>query len=160
MLKRDMIYDKALQFRMAIEKAVDHDQLSYYPFNKFPSECCDYASELLAQYLFEAGVYTVMIRGTHINDLQRYHIWLRTLCDGLTIDITADQFSFKGEMPSNIPSVIVGSEKDIHGLFGYDRKEEKPMLFYTAENRINNEYESSKRVYELICAYEKILEYL
>ncbi|MBI2239618.1 MAG: hypothetical protein HYU59_02315 [Magnetospirillum gryphiswaldense] len=78
-------------------------------FKLFPNGCCRDASELLARYLKENfDVKNIEIAlgesGSYADGNEKSHAWV--VCDGLTIDITADQF---GQ-----PSVIVMRRSSWH----------------------------------------------
>lgn len=92
----DYIERYAFKFRQAIEKAlVNNEFYRIRPFNNFPIGCCNDASDLLAEYLFENGIKTKNICGTYRNGgfYDKYsHAWLETK-EGIIIDITLDQFN-------------------------------------------------------------------
>jgi hypothetical protein len=62
-------------------------------FCNFPVGCCESASILLGQkILIERGLKSCVIEGAFMWQGKKYtHAWLR--CEGLNIDLTADQFS-------------------------------------------------------------------
>lgn len=114
------VYSLAETFRRAIIKAVRDRKLEITPFTCFPDGCCDMTSEMLAQYLHDNGIETVMVNGANDIDGSR-HVWLRTL-DGINIDITAYQFEGRIKGISNISKTIIGEEDAIHRIFAFERR--------------------------------------
>lgn len=122
------VYNLAERFRRAIDIAIDNRELIMYPFYRFPDNCCDMTCDLLSQYFIENGIQTMHINGVHVDDCQWHHVWLQTM-DGIVVDITADQFSERKKMPSDIPAVYVGGEGAIHKIFCKNRQIEGPTDF-------------------------------
>lgn len=61
-------------------------------FSMFPTNCCEFASLLLAWFLCEGheGITIDVVTGELKADREQRHIWLRL--EGYNLDITADQF--------------------------------------------------------------------
>ncbi|MCE0779143.1 MULTISPECIES: hypothetical protein [unclassified Pseudomonas] len=61
-------------------------------FSMFPTNCCEFASLLLAWFLCEEheGIAIDVVTGELKADTEQRHIWLRL--EGHNLDITADQF--------------------------------------------------------------------
>lgn len=82
-------------FRKAIEAAKKNNEPGEL-FRKFPIGQCGHVSDILAQYLIDNGISSIMyVNGTYYGDDfdDRYaHTWL--LVNDLVIDITGDQFKF------------------------------------------------------------------
>lgn len=150
------LYSLVETFRCAIIKAVRDGKLSITPFTYFPDGCCDMASEMLAQYLYDQGIETVMVNGANDIDGSR-HVWLRTL-DGINIDITAYQFEGSIKGISNISKTIIGDEDSIHRIYAFAREECPPMC--VEDNIYNEEYRNSwnRRERDLYIAYSILLE--
>jgi hypothetical protein len=122
----------AQSFRNGIESAVEcgatssRTTRSTMPY--FPKGCCEVASVLLAQYLYEKGIHTKCIHGEYdYDDWENKfpHTWLETN-DGVIIDITADQFS--GEKIFEAFSLMpcyVGTDRRFYSLFDEDYREEE-----------------------------------
>jgi hypothetical protein len=121
----EKLYELAGNFRQAIEQAVHDGRLTITPFTAYPRGCCDMGSELLAQYLLDNQIVTMMINGKTEKD-NSHHVWLRT-DDGITIDITADQFNGQIGMPSYSAPIIIGDEAPIHDVFSDERYSEEPL---------------------------------
>jgi hypothetical protein len=81
----------------------------------FPSACCDDASILLAEFLEENGYINInLIHGSNggVQKELKSHDWL--LVGSIIVDITADQFDFKGYINA---LVIVERESAFHDTF-------------------------------------------
>lgn len=124
-----ILLDLARRFRDAIEEASSKGELIMAPFNRFPIECCDLTCDLLAQYLKENDINTYKIRGTFLNDHQRYHEWLCLYNSEEIIDITGDQFNRNKFIDEVIKPVHVGKEGKLHGMFCNDRIKDKITIF-------------------------------
>ena len=98
------------------------------PFNRFPDDCCEHASDLLCQYLLENGIETYLVNGICRKDSQWHHVWLET-DDGIVIDITTEQFIGKLVAEDEAEAVHVGGEGTVHRLFCVDRVIEKRTIF-------------------------------
>nr|WP_314874696.1 hypothetical protein [uncultured Pseudomonas sp.] len=61
-------------------------------FSMFPTNCCEFASLLLAWFLCEEhkGITIDVVKGELKEDREQRHVWLRL--EGRNLDITADQF--------------------------------------------------------------------
>lgn len=116
-------------FRNAIDLAWEEDRfLRFLPFNRFPRECCEHASDLLCQYLLENGIKTRLVKGTCKEDRQWYHVWLETE-DGVVIDITSDQFIGRLVTEEEAGAVHVGGEGIVHRIFCVNRETEEQTIF-------------------------------
>lgn len=110
------LIELATVFRSSIERlgksSFNHTSLAVADF---PGGCCDDASILLARFLEENGYKSVNLihgaRGGRSKELNS-HDWL--LVDDMIVDITADQFDWKGYI--NDP-VIVVKESEFHSTF-------------------------------------------
>ena len=154
------IFKEVRNFREAIDIAKkDGKFASLYPFNNFPKECCEHASDLLAQYLLEKGIKTRKVNGGLKSDETWHHVWLLTE-DDIVIDITGDQFI--GEIPKlneKPKSVYIGKEGELQKLFCLNKTIELNTNFinkneFTGFNKQPNPYQ--KRlidIYEIICQY-------
>lgn len=109
----------ATQFRNAIEKAKDLNVISCQSLRNFPVGSCGIASELLAQFLFENNVQTQYVWGTHYpigDEAPQSHAWLESL-NGITIDITRDQFKYDNELLNWSQPIYVGEPDCFQSLF-------------------------------------------
>ncbi len=82
---------------------------------QFPGGCCDDSSHLLAEYVFqELNLILDLVHGEFggLNNEIRSHAWLS--CDDVIIDITYDQFDWRGY---HFPSVYLGFAGDFHSTF-------------------------------------------
>lgn len=123
MISRELIEKFAYEFREALEEVVEKNLYGRLTiFEKFPEECCRYASDLFAEYIMQQGMpreYIQMIQGESFREGYT-HCWL-LICNCLVVDITADQFNgesyFKEYEP--IPSCYVApcDMKSIHDCF-------------------------------------------
>lgn len=105
-------------FRKAIEAAKQNNEPGEL-FRRFPVGQCGHTSDILAQYLIDKGISSVIyVNGTYYGDDfdDRYaHTWL--LVDGLVIDITGDQFTFHDEpLKYDIP-IYIGPMTEYYQLF-------------------------------------------
>ncbi|WP_426809952.1 hypothetical protein ABOC32_01835 [Pseudomonas sp. WOUb67] len=83
------------QSAMAFSKAFRQTPPRWFAFrlfSMFPTECCEFASLLLAWFLYEEheGITIDVVTGELKVDPEQRHIWLRL--EGHNLDITADQF--------------------------------------------------------------------
>lgn len=81
-----VVRDVACRFRSALERG----GLCLPILARFPAGACGAASELLGQYLIDSGLGHWRYRMGFQCDSLAAHAWLER--DGLTLDITADQF--------------------------------------------------------------------
>lgn len=108
-------------FRCAIEAAKANNEPGEL-FRKFPTGQCGHTSDILAQYLIDNGISSIMyVCGTYYGDDwdDRYsHAWL--VVEGAVIDITGDQFkNHKKPLSFDLP-VYIGPMSDFHRLFEVD----------------------------------------
>ncbi|MCG8633616.1 MAG: hypothetical protein MI863_07295 [Desulfobacterales bacterium] len=88
----------------------------------FPDGCCDDSSHLLAEYLFEElGVIVDLIHGSNGGEKNEIlsHDWL--YYDSIIIDITSDQFNWKGYKN---PAIYFGKEDEFHSSFTQTRRQD------------------------------------
>jgi hypothetical protein len=99
-----LLYQLAERFREAL-LACPKDTLPPYlrkKLERFPAECCDFASMLLAHFLRDQGLRGIeRVFGNHDNET---HVWLEV--DGFIVDITPSQFRSVDE-----PVIVVESTK-------------------------------------------------
>lgn len=88
----------AFEFRKVLESVVDekkYDRLTI--FRDFPTECCRYTSDLLAEYMMSKGISReciCMVEGKTMGEGYT-HCWL-LINNTYYVDISADQFNGKG----------------------------------------------------------------
>ena len=77
-------------------------------FSMFPTNCCEFASLLLAWFLCEEheGITIDVVTGELEEDRNLRHIWLRL--EGHNLDITADQFD------KTLPNLLITQAGDWH----------------------------------------------
>lgn len=148
--QHNKILKYALQFRAAIDNALEANEVNSRAFRNFPIGCCDDASDLLAQYLLELGIRTNNVCGTFYSDSgeQQSHAWL-CLDDNTYLDITGDQFKFHKEPLCFSTPVYLGPPTPFHDLFHIER--------VSPENGIDSFGEPAKsnlkQLYRTICLY-------
>lgn len=108
----------AVRFRSAIETAKELGEQHIY-LKDFPVGQCGHVSDLLAQYLIDCGIYSVIyVNGTYYGDKlddQWSHTWLEV--DEIVVDLTADQFKYHERPLQNNTSVYVGKKNSWYDLF-------------------------------------------
>ena len=67
------LYYLVKSYRDAIEQAHKKNRFCKWPFNQFPEACCGQASDILARFLGEQGIYTKVVSGSDSNTT---HAWL------------------------------------------------------------------------------------
>jgi hypothetical protein len=72
---------------------------------RFPHGCCSFAAEMMCDHLKELGRDVKCFGGGELEN-DGSHIWV--VCDGVVVDITADQFG------DALPSVYVGGGLNLH----------------------------------------------
>lgn len=156
----------ASAFRLSIDQLKDKGAFEKdFSFNRFPSGCCGDASDLLGQYLLDAGIKTWYVCGNHIEhetDEEGYnrvqsHAWLCTEDPTVTddyyiLDITGDQFNGNGEYNCNNPCAYVGPMDSFHRLF---KIESRDVHIARPLNEING-----LMIYRLIDFYRQIIDNL
>lgn len=145
------------RFRKAIEIAFDEDQFrSHPPLSRFPKDCCDFACDLLGQFLLENGIETHQVNGACTTDMSWHHAWLLT-DDGIVIDITGDQFIGKLVSADEVSPTQAGSENKIHKLFCKNRHCEQNTNFTDARvftgfnGSPNRRQRDLYAIYQIIC---------
>lgn len=105
-------------FRNAIETAKANNEPGEL-FRKFPVGQCGHISDILAQYLIDNRIGSVIyVNGTYYGDDcdDRWsHTWL--VVGGLVIDITGDQFKYHKEPLSYDVPVYIGPMTEYYQLF-------------------------------------------
>ncbi len=140
----------AEKFRVAIEQVKENNEKdSLYFFQRFPSGCCDDASDLLAQYLSDNGIQTFQVRRDFCEPELQSHTWLSTE-NKIVIDITGDQFKHNRIYNCFDIPLYVGGESDFHKMF------QNRDFYYDCE--LQNICGDAKS--RLINLYRKILKYL
>lgn len=125
--------DIAIKLRRALEIAHENRELDrYYPFSKFPHDCCEHTCDILGNLLYTVGIKSKQINGSLKSDASRHHVWLKTSKD-LIIDITEDQFLHDLAMEKEIKKIRVGLEGPIQKMFCESRKEQDNTIFITTE---------------------------
>ncbi|TIR50591.1 MAG: hypothetical protein E5X53_18825 [Mesorhizobium sp.] len=141
-MDEDLIRDLATRFREALESF--ERQTLPIQFREFPRGSCGDTSLLLGTYLQEQGqgefTYICGLRGE--GHLRRSHAWIER--DGLTVDITADQFEDAGA------AVIVARQSAFHLSF------ERSDAYIANYRQGGNDATSA----ELEGVYRRILEHL
>jgi hypothetical protein len=126
----------AERFRAGIE-AADFGDLGGN-LKDFPHRCCHHAAKLLGIYLFDRqlGLFQV-IAGRRGERQGEEHVWLE--CDGVVVDITADQFT---DWPGG--RVLVARSSAWHSK--WDRPRRKEVLCNEAYySRIREHYAEEYR---------------
>ena len=145
----ELVWDLAKDFRKAIERALEADELYRTVIASFPSGCCGYTSDLLRKYLAAKGIATRYVSGTYrnysTNDTQS-HAWLE-LTDGTIVDITGDQFRNKPYPLRNDCSVYCGKPNKFYKLF-----ELAPPCHCKDTCSVDIE-RKEKLAYDIICKY-------
>ena len=155
-----MILQLATRFRIAIENACENDEFNkYYPFNKFPYDCCDMTCELLAEFFHEHNIHTILVNGKHIDCQTWHHIWLQT-DNNIVIDITCDQFNGENGFSDNFPKVHVGNKLQVHDKFSFQINNEERMFFNDNSTFSGFQGISNKREKDLQIMYKIIKKYL
>lgn len=112
----------ATEFRKALEKVVELRQYGRLTlFARFPTECCRYASDLLAEYLIQHGTSKNRIQLVDgIAEDESTHCWL-LIDNDLIVDITADQFNWNPffEKYQPIPCCYISTRQEnyLHECF-------------------------------------------
>lgn len=122
----------------SLTPAIEHSALAFskafrrYPpewfgfglFSMFPRECCEYASLVLAWFLYEEHQCTVIdvVTGGLKEDMEQKHIWLRL--EGKNIDITADQFD------ASLPQVLITQAGGWHDRYSLISVKPFDVKFY------------------------------
>ncbi len=99
------------QFRQEatlIRRALEQIAHTLEGLQSFPDGACGHASVLLGEWLTRKGIVGVEYVSGRSDEI-RSHAWLE--CDGLIIDITADQFG------TGMPPVFVGRGRRFHDHF-------------------------------------------
>jgi hypothetical protein len=109
----------AWNFRNAIEYAKSNGELNHdITFRNFPSGCCDDASILLSEYLYEHGFCSSLVIGTYYGSETfdtHNHAWL--LVNEELIDITVDQFKYNRNFPPINESLFIGRSHELYDYF-------------------------------------------
>ena len=110
----------------------------------FPTACCEYASLLLATFLYDKfGVQDIeVVCGEGLESSYELHTWL--FIDGRNVDITAQQFD------DDLPNVLVSTQGGWHKRFRVTKREMFNREFM--EEYASPEKEMLSRDYKLICS--------
>lgn len=99
----------------SFDKADFHSNSSFYHCSSgFPAGCCGDTTNLLGLFLkqqYDKDTLYISASGLGDNSDQS-HAWL--LCDGIIIDITADQFN---DLGYEVSPVIISEQSHFHTLF-------------------------------------------
>ena len=155
MYSYENLYKIAADFRKAIELAQKAGEFARdVMFRDYPYACCGDASVLLGHHLLNMGIKTYYACGHYRQgDFTNYqsHAWLITI-NGITIDITGDQFRYKSQFYNyNIP-VYVGDNDEFHELFEIEPRDVRISVPLERINGLNN-----NRLPKL---YQTIIQYL
>jgi hypothetical protein len=95
----------------------DPAEFEFELFSMFPNSCCEYASLLLAKFLFvDFSVKDIrVVYGEHGSGFGVGHVWLR-ICE-LNVDITASQFD------DGLPDVLLTRPGEWHDRYEIVRSE-------------------------------------
>lgn len=117
------------KLRQALDTAYNNGELSnYWPFSKFPDDCCEHTCDILAYLLSVEKIKTVQINGVCRKDSSRHHVWLETET-GVVIDITESQFAGKLLDETEVEIVRVGTEGPAQKLFSKSRIKQPHTIF-------------------------------
>lgn len=133
-INRNYLYEVVSHFYNAILDARENGDFSTKDvMHLFPRGCCQFASDLLAHYLFEK----YNIKTIHLNGLYNdgnpenisNHEWL--ICGNLIIDITYSQFQFatgsKEEIYVGISNCFFNMLTDVHIVPDYDIRQDSVL---------------------------------
>lgn len=144
-----------IEFKIAIEDArangVFNNRKWHSSFPKmliyFPKGCCDIASELLAQYLYEKQKSRLILVHGECEDTP--HTWIET-DDGYIIDITAGQLQLNALFAGyQVPEIFVGIERSYYDCFIVTRRN----IFQDWNNVKTGYSDIILRVYQSIIKY-------
>ena len=150
----------ATKLRQALDTAYGKGELTrYWPFSKFPDDCCEHTCDILDYLLSEEGIKSVQINGACKIDSGRRHVWLKTE-NGVVIDITENQFIGELLDEKDVEIVHVGIEGPAQKLFSKNRVEQPHTIFtnpreYTGFGGQPNPRQ--KRLIEVFAVIEKYL---
>lgn len=115
------------------------DDYEFELLGNFPEACCEFASLLLAKYLFESISVTniKIILGENLNNPLVRHTWLEIA--GQNVDITAQQFD------KDLPKIVISDQYGWHKNFRIIKRERfNPSFMDDYENpekhQIMNDY--------------------
>ena len=94
------LYYLVKSYRDAIEQAHKKNRFCKWPFNQFPEACCGQASDILARFLGEQGIYTKVVSGSDSNTT---HAWL-VLDDSILQDRKSTRLNSSHSDRSRMPS--------------------------------------------------------
>ena len=150
----------ATKLRCALDVAHGKGEfVKYWPFSRFPYDCCEHTCDILGYLLLEENINTIQINGAYIKDPTRRHVWLKTE-KGVIIDITEDQFAGELLDEKDVEIVRVGMEGQAQKLFSKNRVEQPNTVFndsreYTDFGNCPNPRQ--KRLIEVFKVIEKYL---
>lgn len=146
----------AVEFKTAIEDARVNGEFNYRKWNGsfpkmliyFPKGCCDIASELLAQYLYEKQKSTLILVHGEYEDTP--HTWIETE-DGYIIDITSGQLQLNVLFEEYyVPEVFTGLERSYYDCFIVTRR-----YLFQDWNNVKTDYSDN-----ILKAYQSIIKYI
>lgn len=150
----------ATKLRLAIDTAYSKGELSrYWPFSKFPDDCCEHTCDILGYLLSEENIKTVQLNGAYNKDPSRRHVWLKTE-KGIIIDITENQFVGKLLDENDVELVRVGIEGPAQKLFSRNRVEQPNTSFTDPREFTDFGGRPNPRQKRLIEVFDIIKEYL
>ena len=130
MMSKFELEQLGIRFRQAIQRARDNGEFRPVRWNKecmneFPDDCCDDASIMFGNYLFEncMGQPSDLVTGHHFDEslgFSRGHTWL--VVNNFVVDLTGDQFKNDPQYKNFNIEVHVGAETAMHKVFNERRR--------------------------------------
>ena len=143
----------AMQFRKAVEKAIQTEEIIDYNLVNFPKGCCSFVSDYLQRYLYEQGIESLYVSGEYGSGWKGdSHAWLVAYED-IIVDITGDQYQDNGGELFYDIQVYVGEEDEFHKLFKHNGS---PMTYLEKEingSRSSHLKEKNNKNYNIILKY-------
>ena len=150
----------ATKLRQALDTAYSKGELArYWPFSKFPYDCCEHTCDILGYLLLEERIKSVQINGACKKDPTRRHVWLKTE-KGVVIDITENQFAGELLDEKDVEIVRVGIEGPAQKLFGSNKREQPNTIFTDPKEFTNFGGQPNERQKRLIEVFAVIKKYL
>ena len=150
----------ATKLRQALDTAYGKGELArYWPFSKFPYDCCEHTCDILGYLLSEEGIKSVQINGACKKGPTRRHVWLKTE-NGVVIDITENQFAGELLDERDVEIVRVGIEGPAQRLFSKNRVEQPHTLFTDPREYTDFGGQPNPRQKRLIEVFAVIEKYL
>lgn len=147
----------ASDFRKGLEHVCEHKLYGHLRiFSGFPNECCNYTSDLLAEYLLRKGIERIRIQFIRSeSDEEGYtHCWLM-IDEQWFVDITADQFNGKSYFSKfgQIDKCIMEARNK--GFYKIFEKKMECIRDFGIDSR-SEEYELKKIYEEVVRFIEKM----